>query len=185
VHVDIGARRARRVLVVGSGGAGKSTLARLLSARTGLPLIHLDAHFWRAGWQPTPPEPWRSTVSRLAGEPEWIMDGNYTSTLDIRLPAADLIVFLDLPRRVTLTRLLRRRLRWHRRTRPEMGMGCPERLDRAFLRWVWRYPSDGRRRLLSAIADAGAEDRVVRLARRRDVRRWVKGNGRRGPGARY
>src|SRR3989454_12597016 len=57
--------RLKRVLVIGTGGSGKSTVARRLAQRTGLPLIHLDAHYWRPGWQPTPPDEWRGEGERL------------------------------------------------------------------------------------------------------------------------
>jgi adenylate kinase family enzyme len=162
-----------RVLVVGSGGAGKTTVARALAAQTGLPLIHLDAHFWRPDWEVTPPEAWRATVRDLVARPQWVMDGNYSSTLDLRVPLADTIVFLDLPRRVTLPSVLARQLRWYGRVRPEMARGCRERVSIDFARWLWRFPRDGRQRLLDAITVAGAEDRVITLARRRAVRAWL------------
>jgi len=72
-----------RVLVVGSGGAGKSTVSRIIAARTG---------------RPTPVPDWRQRVRELIEQPTWVMDGNFTSTLDLRLPAADTVVFLDLLR---------------------------------------------------------------------------------------
>jgi adenylate kinase family enzyme len=162
-----------RVLVVGSGGAGKTVVARALAARTGLPLIHLDAHYWRPNWEPTPVDAWRARVRELITRSQWVMDGNYSSTLDLRLPAADTIVFLDLPRRVTLRRVLARWLRWHGRVRPEMPQGCPERMSLEFARWLWRFPREGRRRLLDAITVAGVEDRVIRLTSRRAVAAWL------------
>src|SRR5438034_11750677 len=85
----------KRILVIGSGGSGKTTFARRLAERTTLPLIHLDALYWRPGWDPTPADEWRARVEALANEPAWIMDGNYGGTLDIRLAASDTIVFLD------------------------------------------------------------------------------------------
>ncbi len=97
-----------RVLIVGSGDAGESTLAGVVAGRTGLPLTALDAHYWQPGWQPTPTDLWRPRVGELVAQPEGVMDGNDTSTLDLRLPSADTIVFLDLPRRVTIPRVLRR-----------------------------------------------------------------------------
>ena len=80
--------RMRRVLVVGSPGSGKSTLAKRLADNLGLPVVHLDFHFWRAGWEPVDDAAFRRRVSALAAKPEWIMDGNYSRTFDIRMPSA-------------------------------------------------------------------------------------------------
>ena len=107
----------KRCLVIGSGGAGKSTLAREMARRTGLPLIHLDQHYWRPGWVPAPPDAWRTRVEELIQRPTWIMDGNYGSTLEPRLAAADTVVFLDTPRLVCIGRVLRRWWRHRGRAR--------------------------------------------------------------------
>jgi len=78
-------------------GAGKSTFSRALSAKTGLPVIHLDVHFWKPGWLKPSEDEWRDKQrSLLAGE-EWIVDGNYHATLEDRLERADTVVFLDTP----------------------------------------------------------------------------------------
>ncbi len=69
-------RLGSRVLVVGSGGAGKSTVSWIIADHTGLPVIHLDAHYWRPGWRPTPVPDWRRQVRELIEQPAWVMDGN-------------------------------------------------------------------------------------------------------------
>ena len=163
----------RRVLLIGSGGAGKSTLATGIGARMALPVIHLDARYWHAGWRPTPPDDWRREVERLAAEPAWVMDGNYGGTLDLRLAACDTVVFLDLPRVVCLWRVLRRRLRYRGRSRPDVAPGCPERLDREFVRWVWTYPRQRRPEVLRRLAALPADVRVVHLRSQRAVAAWL------------
>ena len=132
----------KRIAIVGGSGAGKSWLARELGAITGLPVIHLDAVHWRPGWVETPDAEWRTVQSELVSRDAWIIDGNYGGTMEIRLAAADTIVFMDFGRLRRLAGVLRRYLR-HRdgSARPDMGPECPERLNWGFLRWVWAYPN--------------------------------------------
>jgi len=87
----------RRILIIGSGGAGKSHAAIEMARKLGLELIHLDRHFWKPNWVETPKAEWRQIVSTLVNKDSWIIDGNYAGTFDIRFPAADTIVFLDFP----------------------------------------------------------------------------------------
>jgi adenylate kinase family enzyme len=145
----------RRVLVIGCGGAGKSTFARELAARAGLPLVHLDRVYWRPGWTPTPPGEWEAVVRDLVTGDRWLIDGNYGGTLELRLEAADTAVFIDVPRHTCLRRVLVRGVRDRGRTRDDMGPGCPERWlpDLEFLRWIWSYPRHVRPRVLSQLAE--------------------------------
>ncbi len=153
----------KRILVIGTGGSGKTTVARWLAERTGLPLIHLDALYWRAGWQPTPAEEWRGKVRQLASRAAWIIDGNYGGTLDLRLEACDTVVFLDLPRILCLWRVLKRQVRHFRQARPELPPSCRERLSWAFLMWIWTYPSRRRGDVLRRLAAVAQRKRVVIL----------------------
>ncbi len=146
----------RRVLLIGSGGAGKSTFARRLGARLGLPVIHLDRVYWRAGWVEPPKDEWRRKVEELCAGESWVMDGNYSGTLDVRLAACDAVVFLDLPRVVCLWRVLRRAFKYRGGSRPDMGEGCPEQLNKdflVFLLWVWNYPRRSRPKILERLKD--------------------------------
>lgn len=140
-----------KVLVLGCPGAGKSTLAREIAGLTGLPLIHLDRHYWRPGWRAPDGESWRSEVAALVARPAWVIDGNYGSTLALRLAAADTAVLLDFPVRVCLARVLRRELASLGRVRADMAPGCPERFDPAFLIYICRYRRTERERHLAAL----------------------------------
>jgi adenylate kinase family enzyme len=166
--------RMQRVLVIGSGGAGKSTFAARLAERTGLPLIHLDALYWRAGWRESAKEEWAEAVAQLAAAKQWIMDGNYGGTLEVRLAAADTVIFLDLPRTVCLRRVVQRWIRFHGRTRPDMTPGCPERLTWEFLRWIWRYPTERRPKILRQLSALRADQRVVVLRSTAEVDKFIQ-----------
>jgi len=142
----------QRILVLGSGGAGKSTAARALAAALDLPLHHLDRLFWRPGWQPTPDAEWAALQVELVRGERWVIDGDYSGTLPIRLGRADGVLLLDLPRTVCIWRVLWRAARHWGRQRADVGEGCPEHVDLAFLRWIWAFPRRSRGTLLKAMA---------------------------------
>lgn len=87
----------RRTVVTGLAGSGKSTFSDALGARTGLPVIRLDLHFWNPGWSAPSEIEWRERQTCVLAGDAWIADGNYRETLDLRLGLADTVVVLDLP----------------------------------------------------------------------------------------
>lgn len=153
-----------RVVVVGCPGAGKSTAARRLAVITGLPLIHLDRHYWQPGWVRPDSETWRATVLELCARPRWILDGNYGGTLDLRLAAADTLIHLDFSIAVCARRAGRRMLTGLGRTRTgEFAAGCPERIDWWFLWFVLSYRRKRRERDLARMSGfAGGTYRFTR-----------------------
>ena len=153
----------QKVLIIGSGGAGKFTLARQLGAILSLEVVHLDALYWHPGWVETPKPKWREVVQDLLQQETWIMDGNYGSTLDIRLAIADTVIFLDFPRLLCLWRVFKRWWQYANETRPDMAAGCPEKLDWEFLYWVWTYPSRHRSTILEKLSQLAPEQRVLIL----------------------
>jgi adenylate kinase family enzyme len=168
----VGLRRddLRRVAVLGCSGAGKSTVAAELARRTGLPLVHLDEHFWQPGWVMPDEEDWRAVQRQLVAAPAWVLDGNYSSTYDERLPLADTVVVVEAGRSRCLLRVLRRA--WRLRG-TEVAPGCPHRVDLGHLRYVWQYPRRHRPRLVATLAALGPDARLVRLTGRRATRRFL------------
>ncbi len=141
-----------RVLILGCSGAGKSVLARELAAITALPVVHLDRHYWRSGWIEPDRAAWATEVAHLTRQPKWLMDGNFSGTLPMRLAVADTVILLDFPTWVCLLRVLLRIAKWFGRTRAgEFPPGCPERLDWRFLNHIRRYRRDYRPRLMAAL----------------------------------
>lgn len=122
----------QRILVIGSAGSGKSTLSQRLSEQLQLPVIHLDKYYWKPNWVPTPNEDWDKFVLGTTNRDQWIMDGNYTRTLDLRLKRADTVIFLDLSKWLCLYRIIKRRIKYHRKTRADLNEGCPEKLVHRF-----------------------------------------------------
>lgn len=163
----------KRVLVIGSGGAGKSTFARRLGSSLRLPVVHLDAHYWNPGWVEPDPQSWSAAMDQLLLAERWIIDGNYSGTLPARLAACDTVVFLDLPRWLCLWRVVNRALRYRGETRPDMAAGCPEQLTWAFLRWVWGFPTRSRPKVLELLASQAGGRRVIHLRSARAVGRFL------------
>lgn len=166
--------RVRRVLVIGPGGAGKSTTAVRLAEALALPLVHLDALYWKPGWVKTADDEWRTTVERLAAEDAWVMDGNYGGTLDLRLAACDTAIFLDMPRLVCIWRVMKRAWVFRGTTRPDMREGCPERLTWEFLRWIWTYRRKRGPDILSRLDALRGEKDVVILRSTREVDEFLR-----------
>ena len=129
----------QRVLVLGNGGAGKSTFARRMGERFSLPVVHLDKLWWLPGWQNRSREQFDALLAEELSKPAWVMDGNYERTLPVRLAAADAAVFLDIPARTCLEEAYARVEAYAGRTRPDMTEGCPERMDEEFEGWILSY----------------------------------------------
>jgi adenylate kinase family enzyme len=160
----------QRILVWGAPGTGKSTLARTVGARLGLPVIHLDAEYWRPGWVEPSKDEWAQQVALLAAREAWVMDGNYSGTWDVRLPRAETIVWLDLPRPLYVIRTLRRTFGNLGRVRPDLAPDCPERFDWAFVKWVWNYPGRSRDKTIATLDRVRSEKCIVILRSPAEVR---------------
>ena len=162
-----------RVIVIGSGGAGTSTLAPQIGEILGLPVIHLDREFWRPNWMATPEDEWIERVRELVARERWVMDGNFGGTMDIRIAACDTVVYLDFPRILCTYRVLKRWITYRRGTRPDMGEGCPEKFDLEFLDWVWNFSARSRQRIETRLAASLDGKRLYRLTSPKEVDRFV------------
>jgi adenylate kinase family enzyme len=162
----------RRVLIYGGSGSGKSTLARRLGARLDVPVTHLDHLYWRPGWVEAPPADFRAAQSAAVQTDGWVIDGNYSKTLDLRFPLADTVVFLDVSRWVSLRRVLLRTLR--ERGQDTQAPGCMSKVDAEFVRWIWGWRASHRSRLLQRIAAEAPTARQVLLGSSREVEAFLR-----------
>ena len=167
-----------RIAVIGSCGAGKSVLSVELGKRLGLPVIHLDQLAWQAGWvEVDRDELVRRQQAAFTRGAQWIADGNYGSTMALRLATADTIIFLDFPTAICTYRVLKRRAQWSGRTRPDMAPGCPERFLEGefpkFMRYVITFRRKHRPRILEKLAQLDRSQRVITLHSPREVDRFL------------
>ena len=131
---------------------------------TGLPVVHIDQLYWEPGWVQVADKhlPGAAAATRLLQE-RWIIDGNNSSTLDLRVPRADRIVLLDRSRLVCLARIAARIARSYGKVRADMAPGCPEKFDWEFVKYVWNFPKDNWPRTLAAIDRHDAWERTTTL----------------------
>ena len=164
----------QKVLVIGSGGAGKSTLAVRLGELLGLPVIHLDTLYWKPGWEAMPQDDWKRIVAELVQRDRWVMDGNYGGTMDERLKACDTVIFLAYPRLICLYRALKRVATYRGRTRPDLNPGCPEQLPSLeFLNWIWSYPRKRMPKILETLKTLEGQKKIFILRSPSEARRFL------------
>ncbi|MEM1216361.1 MAG: DNA topology modulation protein [Bacteroidota bacterium] len=163
----------QKVMIIGCCGAGKSTLAKRLHEQTSLPLYHLDQYYWKPNWQEPTKAEWEPIVHQLAQKKRWIIDGNYSSTLDIRLQAADTVIYLDYPTIRCLWRITKRIIKYRGQVRPDMPRGCQERFDLGFYHYVAIFNLVKRPSLLNKLDAFAKEKQVIILRNDRAVRRFL------------
>ena len=161
-----------RIIIIGCGGAGKSTLARQLGEKLDIPVVHLDKLFWNPGWVEKSQEEFDALHEQELAKEKWIMDGNFNRTMPQRVARCDTVIYLDFSRIACLFGVLKRVLTTYGKVRPDMGEGCPERIDFEFLKWVWNYNKNKRERNYKLLNEAQHAETIV-LKNRRMVRKFL------------
>jgi adenylate kinase family enzyme len=162
----------KRILIFGSCGAGKSTFAKRLRDILGIEIIHLDQQYWKPNWTRTASGEWQKKVEELIRGDEWIMDGNYRSSMDLRFPKADTVIWLDFSPIICFCRILKRR--W-KNDRADKLDGCPERITLELLRWVlWKFPRVNRKDILKRVEKLKGKKDVHILKSSKEVKLFLK-----------
>jgi adenylate kinase family enzyme len=162
----------KKIIIFGSSGAGKSTFAKLLSKYTGINLVHLDQEYWKPSWVRTDSDVFKKRIKELISEDEWIMDGNYRNTMDMRIAKADTIIFLDFSRWTCLFRLFKRRLK---NNRVDVLNCCDEQITYELIKWIlWIFPRINRKEILNKINKVKNKKKVVILKSNKQMEEFLK-----------
>lgn len=162
-----------RVVIIGCSCAGKSTLARRLGEKNGLPVVHLDQLLWKPGWVENDRAEFDAKLAAELEKPRWIMDGNFHRTMAMRVARCDTVIYLDFGRMACLWGLAERYWKHYGRVRPDMTQGCPERLDWEFVGWIWSY--NKRHRADNYALLSGLEGKQVYILKnRRAVKKFLQ-----------
>ncbi|MGF7228456.1 MAG: AAA family ATPase [Candidatus Saccharibacteria bacterium] len=154
----------QRISVIGCPGAGKTRFCRDLSAALELPLIHLDRLYHDTHFDyKDNKDAWRAAVQELVAGDTWIIDGNYKSTFDIRMPASDTIIFLDYPTYVSAWRAVKRRIKLHGKLRPDMPANWRESLGWNFFTFILMFNRVDARRIRAMLQNYNQTKNVVIL----------------------
>ncbi|PCJ57454.1 MAG: hypothetical protein COA73_10810 [Candidatus Hydrogenedentota bacterium] len=158
----------RRIHITGNAGSGKSTLAAALGEVTGLPVFGLDGIVWQEGWKPTPLDERRALEEELAARDSWIVEG----VSPVFREAADVVIFLDIPRHVCARRCLKRNLRYAFRSRPGLPANCPEwRIAPRLMKIIWQFPRVMHPKIL--VRDEGPSSSLVHLKSEREIEDYL------------
>lgn len=179
----------QKIMVIGSGGSGKSTFCKALHAKLGLPLVHLDREFFSPGWVEPDRETWANRMRELVAENAWILDGNYGGTMDIRFERADTVFFLAYSRWVCTYSIL---IRWWRckwgwkvinsrlagqtyNPRPDMAEGCEEKMEWQFISYVFRYNDTRRPGILKKLDKLrqDSEKKIYVFRKRKEAKKFL------------
>ena len=163
-----------RIMIIGCGGAGKSTLARQLGEKLNLPVVHLDQIWWKPGnWKHLEREEFDRLLKEEVEKPQWILDGNFNRTMETRLEFCDTVIYLDFSRWVCLLSWMKRVITNWGTARADMAEGCAEWFDPEMAGWIWNFNNTHRENYYRMLNEAEGVETIV-LKNRRAVRKFLK-----------
>jgi adenylate kinase family enzyme len=165
-----------KIAIVGSPGAGKSTLAQQLGKSLNIEFIHLDRLFWQRGWKEKTRDTRIDILQNLVREKRWIIEGTYLSSSEPRLEAADTIIFLDFPPLLCLYRIMKRHREYHGRSRRDIPEGCTDKLTLHRMLKVLVFPVRGRKMLEQKLPNYNSK-RIIRLRSDKEVEDFLAQQG--------
>ncbi len=158
-----------KIIIIGCAGSGKSYFARELNQKLNIPLYHLDLLYWKENWVETPREEFVLVIKEIMKNDKWIIDGNYSYSLEDRVKEADLIFYLDLPTQVCLDSEKERR----GKKRPDLPEYLEEKYDEEFITFIKEFKKNKRPAVLELLKKY-PEKKVVIFTSREEKEEFVK-----------
>lgn len=163
-----------KIMIIGCSGSGKSTLARKLSQKIDVQVFHLDTLLWHDNWEMSSKDEQHHVISNVLDKDQWIIDGNYSATLDMRVAKADTIVFIDRSKVLCLYNVFKRYIHYKGQSRPDMHDNCPEKIDFEFVRWIWTFNKKRKPAIIRMLATVQNSKSVVVLKSNRQIDYFLK-----------
>ena len=159
-----------KIVIIGSAGVGKSTLARDLGFILQINVVHLDRIFWEPGWKEKPRDVRIEILQELVRERQWIIEGTYLGSSEPRLNAADAIIFLDIHPALCLKRIFKRHYEYRGYSRRDIPEGCYDKLSLFRILKVLGFPFKGKRELkqMLLLHELGSKH-IIRLSSKKEA----------------
>lgn len=164
----------KRVMIVGQPGAGKSTLARALGERTGLPVYHIDKIHWMPGWVERPRDEKTQMCLDVHAKEHWIFEGGHSATWRDRLARCDTLIWIDVGLWRRTYRVARRTVRDLGKVRVDMQEDCPEQFSLEFYQFIWRTRKSSKTNLQHLFDKTPKDKTRVHLRSNREVAEFLK-----------
>ncbi|MDZ3952320.1 topology modulation protein [Bacillus thuringiensis] len=168
----------KRIMIIGiSAGVGKSTFAQKLGKALNINVYHLDSLFWKSNWVEASFEEFSKAHQEIVKQTQWIIEGNYNNTIEIRAKSADTIIYLELPLHVCLYRVIKRWLMNIGKTRPDMGVNCKEKIDWNFIKFIYTTYYPRKRKMgerLKALQVLGSKKNIIILKSKQEINSYLE-----------
>lgn len=164
----------KKVIIIGGGGAGKSSLAHRIGEYTGYPVYHLDNLLLDSNWQPKPKDQWEEISQIFLTKDSGVVDGNYSSSMPNRVKWADVIIYIDMPTCVQFWRIIRRyiSIKFGLDKRCGLPDGSKEKMEWNFILWIYHWNRNHREKILSMLSSL--KDKkilIIKEARNLDIKK--------------
>jgi adenylate kinase family enzyme len=165
-----------KIVIIGSPGAGKTTLARKLGRMFNTKVYHLDRLFWQCGWKAKTEDTRIDILQNLVREKQWIIEGTYLHISNLHLIDADTIIFLDISSLLCSQRLMKRHREYRGRSRRDIPIDCTDRLTLLRILKVITFPLHGRRTIKQTLCNYNSK-RIIWLRSSNEVEDFLAQQG--------